>query len=164
MMGIQINSDRGLARHAYTTMLERIVRGDYAIGQLISRRTMAKNPGISFLPASEALQRLEYEGLLESRPRAGTRIRIPSRIDVEGHFIVREALEVQAAMMFARTSTPGERAELIKLAAHIDAAANKQSSNPLEYLALHEKLHLKIAEYSRCETLDGAIKSQSSIT
>ena len=54
---------------------------------------------------SEALLRLEFEGLLESRPRAGTRVRIPSPEDVKGHYVVREALEVQAAMRFARAAT-----------------------------------------------------------
>ena len=34
---------------------------------------------MSFLPVSEALLRLEFEGMLESRPRAGTRVRIPTR-------------------------------------------------------------------------------------
>ena len=48
---------------------------------------------MSFLPVSEALLRLEFEGLLESRPRAGTRVRIPSPDDVRGHYLVRETLE-----------------------------------------------------------------------
>jgi hypothetical protein len=97
--------DAGLAQRAYLIMLERILRGDFAIGQLISRRKIAADLGISFLPASEALLRLECDGLLESRPRAGTRIRIPTREDVRGYFMVREALEVQAAIIFAGSST-----------------------------------------------------------
>lgn len=156
--------DCGLARHAYATILERIVRGDYAIGQLISRRTVAKDLGISFLPASEALLRLEHEGFVESRPRAGTRIRIPSRLDAEGHFLVTEALEVQAAMMFASNATASECAELSKLAARLDAEGNKQSADPLEYLPLHDKLHLKIAECARCDALDQVLKRQWSLT
>jgi DNA-binding GntR family transcriptional regulator len=156
--------DCGLARHAYATILERIVHGDYAIGQLISRRTVARDLGISFLPASEALLRLEHEGFVESRPRAGTRIRIPSRLDAEGHFLVTEALEVQAAIMFASNATASERAELIKLAARLDAEGNKQSADPLEYLPLHDRLHLKIAECARCDALDDVLKRQSSLT
>jgi DNA-binding GntR family transcriptional regulator len=156
-------SDRGLARNAYATILERIVRGDYAIGQLISRRTVAKDLGISFLPASEALLRLEHEGFVESRPRAGTRIRIPSRMDAEGHFLVTEALEVQAALMFAANSTASERAELIRLALRMDAAAAKQNTDPLEYVALHEKLHVGIAECGRCDALNEVIRRQSSL-
>ena len=48
---------------------------------------------MSFLPVTEALLRLEFEGLLESRPRAGTRVRVPTPADVEGNYVVRQALE-----------------------------------------------------------------------
>ena len=65
---------------------------------------------MSFLPVSEALLRLEFEGLLESRPRAGTRVRIPSADDVHGHYLVRETLEVEAAKLFAEVASKAERA------------------------------------------------------
>src|SRR6202034_2500358 len=80
---------------------DRIIRGELAIGQVISRRKLATELGMSFLPVTEALIRLENEGLLESRPRAGTRVKVPTRQDVEGHYVMREALETQAAMLFA---------------------------------------------------------------
>src|SRR5438067_13052620 len=110
-----------LASEAYNIVRQRILRGELALGQVISRRKLAAELGMSFLPVSEALLRLEVEGLLESRPRAGTRVRIPSRDDVRGHFIVREALEVQADKLFARVATAGERTDLRKLAARVDA-------------------------------------------
>src|SRR5579862_4806692 len=110
-----------LAGEAYVIIRERILRGEIAIGQVISRRKIAVELGMSFLPVSEAFLRLEFEGLLESRPRAGTRVRIPSRDDVKGHYIVREALEVQAAMLFAAAATPEDRIELQKVAARVDA-------------------------------------------
>src|SRR5216110_1016378 len=110
-----------LAAEAYEFVKRRILCGDLSMGQVISRRKIAAELGMSFLPVSEALLRLEFEGLLESRPRAGTRVRIPSREDVRGHYIVREALEVQAAMLFAFVATAGERTELRKLAARVDA-------------------------------------------
>ena len=64
---------------------------------------------MSFLPVSEALLRLEFEGLLESRPRAGTRVRIPSPDDVRGHYLVRETLETQAARLFAEVASRADR-------------------------------------------------------
>ena len=145
-----------LAAEAYRVVRQRIVRGELALGQVISRRTLAKELGMSFLPVSEALQRLEIEGLLESRPRAGTRIRIPSREDVRGHYTVREALEVQAAILFSQAATPGERNELRKLAARVDAVAT-QPDRTL-YVVLHERLHRRIAECARCPTLCEAIE------
>ena len=56
---------------------------------------------ITDMVVAMALLGLESEGLLESRPRAGTRVRIPSPEDVRGHYVVREALEVQAAKLTA---------------------------------------------------------------
>ena len=64
---------------------------------------------MSFLPVTEALLRLEFEGLLESRPRAGTRVRIPSSQDVEGNYVVRQALETQAAILCSQMATAAER-------------------------------------------------------
>src|SRR5438552_8799878 len=93
-----------LAAEAYTFVKQRILRGELVLGQAISRRKLAAELGMSFLPVSEALLRVDVEGLVESRPRAGTRVRIPSREDVVGHFTVREAIEVQAAMLFTRAS------------------------------------------------------------
>src|SRR5262245_59231375 len=110
-----------LASEAYEFVKQRILRGQLPMGQVISRRKVAAELGMSFLPVSEALLRLEFEGLLESRPRAGTRVRIPSREDVRGHYVVREALEVQAAMLFAAVATPEDRMDLQKLAARVDA-------------------------------------------
>src|SRR6202050_4090040 len=118
-----------LAGEAYVIIRDRILRGELAIGQVISRRRIAAELGMSFLPVSEALLRLEHEGLLESRPRAGTRVRVPTRHDVQGHYVVREALEVQAAMLFATRSTPDERSELMKLAARVDALSEHTAGN-----------------------------------
>jgi DNA-binding GntR family transcriptional regulator len=145
-----------LASEAYTVVRQRILRGDIVLGQVISRRKLAAELSMSFLPVSEALLRLEIEGLLESRPRAGTRVRIPSPEDVRGHYVVREALEVQAAMRFAREATPGERSELKKLAIRVDALS-VGNDRPL-YQTLHQKLHARIAECARCPALLDAIE------
>jgi GntR family transcriptional regulator, rspAB operon transcriptional repressor len=157
MNGHRNTGENGLAQRAYIAMRERILRGEYAIGEVISRRKLAADLGISFLPASEAMLRLECEGLLESRPRAGTRIRIPMREDIEGHFMVREALEVQAAMMFAVCATPAQRTELAELALCVD------STDALAYLDIHESLHLKIAEITNCSALIDALRKRSAV-
>src|SRR5215475_8186846 len=116
----EITGPASLAAEAYEFVRERILRGDLPMGQVISRRKIAAELGMSFLPVSEALLRLEFEGLLESRPRAGTRVRIPSREDVRGHYIVREALEVQSAMLFAEGATADDRMEVQNLAERLD--------------------------------------------
>lgn len=131
------------------------------MGQVISRRKLASELGMSFLPVSEALLRLEFEGLLESRPRAGTRIRIPSPEDVKGHYVVREALETQASTLFAERATAEERAEILKLAARVDAGSIH--ADPTMYPRLHHKLHRRIAECTRCPALMAAIEKTNAL-
>jgi DNA-binding GntR family transcriptional regulator len=151
----EIGAPASLAAEAYEFVKHRILRGELSMGQVISRRKIAAELGMSFLPVSEALLRLEFEGLLESRPRAGTRVRIPSREDVRGHYVVREALEVQAAMLFAAVATTEDRNEVERLALRVDAMAVSDQSL---YLPAHEKLHRRIAEGARCPALSIAIE------
>jgi DNA-binding GntR family transcriptional regulator len=150
-----------LATEAYTVVRRRILRGELVMGQVISRRKLAAELGMSFLPVSEALLRLEFEGLLESRPRAGTRIRIPSREDVKGQYVVREALEVRAAMLFAEKATAEEREEIVKLAARVDEGVVDE--DPTAYPRLHHKLHRRIAECTRCSALTAAIEKTNAL-
>ncbi len=154
----------GLARMAYATILQRIAQGDFAPGEIISRRRVATELGISFLPASEALLRLEWDGLLERRPRAGTRLRFPVPEDVRQHFVVCEALEAQAAILFAERSTATDRSEVFRLARRVDRHANQQDLDPSAFPALHQKLHLRIAECARCDALLEAIGRASALS
>src|SRR5689334_18811279 len=110
-----------LATEAYDVVRQRIARGELVLGQPVSRRQLASELGMSFLPVTQALLRLEFEGLLESRPRAGTRVRIPTPDDVAGNYVVRQALETQAAILCAELATAAERTELRRLAARVDA-------------------------------------------
>jgi GntR family transcriptional regulator, rspAB operon transcriptional repressor len=153
------SKSHGLAAEAYTTVRERIIRGELAIGQVLSRRKLAAELGMSFLPITEALIRLENEGLLESRPRAGTRVKVPTHQDVEGHYVIREALETQAAMLFAERAEPDERAELLKLAKRVDVLGVQEKGNQVVFASLHEKLHRLIAEFARCPALCDAINT-----
>jgi DNA-binding GntR family transcriptional regulator len=148
--------DSSLAAEAYSIVRQRILRGEIMLGQVISRRKLAAELSMSFLPVSEALLRLEFEGLLESRPRAGTRVRIPSPEDVKGHYVVREALEAQAAMRFTQAATPAERSELRRLAARVDGLATQPDRST--YIAMHLKLHGRIAQCARCPALLDAIE------
>jgi DNA-binding GntR family transcriptional regulator len=153
----EMSGTPSLAAEAYNVVRQRILRGELVLGQVISRRKLAAELGMSFLPVSEALLRLEVEGLLESRPRAGTRVRIPTRDEVQGHFVVREALEVQAAILFAKGARPGERRELRTLASRVDSLA-AQPTRTLVYAMLHHKLHRRVAECARCAALADAIE------
>jgi DNA-binding GntR family transcriptional regulator len=152
-----------LAGEVYVLVRDRILRGELAIGQVVSRRKLATELGMTLLPVSEALQKLEDEGLLESRPRAGTRVRLPTPEGVRGHYLVREALEVQAARLFTSVATSEERAELLKLASRVDTLSVQSEGNRFVYLSIHEKFHRRIADCARCAALSIAIDRTSAL-
>ena len=99
---------RSLAARAYLEIRDRILKGELPVGMALARRKLAAALGISVPPVSEALQRLEREDLVESKPRVGTRVRVPTRRDIEDRSLVREALETQAARLFAERAQPGQ--------------------------------------------------------
>jgi DNA-binding GntR family transcriptional regulator len=75
---------------------------------------------------------------------------------VQGPYVVREALEVQAALRFAACSTQRERADLVKLAERVDVLG-MQADRSL-YQTVHHKLHARIAQSARCPALLEAIE------
>lgn len=155
-----------LSQQAYLNIRDRILRGELPLGAALSRRKLAAELGMSILPVAEALQRLEGEALVESRPRIGTRVCIPSEQDIRERYEVREALESQAARLFAQRAGPGDKAELRKMADHMDALFNRCSSggaNDPDFLyavqSFHFQLHLRIAEIAGCRALYRAIET-----
>ena len=148
-----------LAEHAYLYIREKILKGEMRLGTVLSRRKLALELGMSLIPVSEALQRLEAEGLVESTPRVGTRVYMPTIDDIRARYVVREALESQAARLFSEKATAHDRKELCQMAEHMDALFNRRSSeqDDQEFLfavqAYHFRLHMRIAECTGCRPL-----------
>ena len=155
-----------LAVRAYLEIRNQILKGELPVGMALARRKLAAALDISVPPVSEALQRLEREGLVESKPRVGTRVRIPTRHDIEDRSLLREALETQAARLFAGRATAADKKELRQMGQRVDQlyAACEKSSDYREFLfsvnTYHMKLHLYIAECARCPALRDAIEKE----
>jgi DNA-binding GntR family transcriptional regulator len=155
-----------LAERAYVEIRNRILKGDLPVGATLSRRHLAEELNISVPPVLEALLHLERDGLVESRPRAGTRVRIPTQQDVEDRSLVREALETQAARLFAARATPAEKKQLQQMGRQVDRlyAACEKNFNDRDFLfsvnTCHMELHLSIAECARCPPLRDAIEKE----
>lgn len=160
------NRNTSLAQRAYAQIREEILRGHFAVGDVLSRRRLADKLHMSFLPITEALQRLEGEGLVESRPRIGTRVRIPTQRDVLDSFIIREALETQAARLSCKNMTSTQRAHLLKSARHLDDLyrASESELEDSQFLfsvrTYHMRFHMQIAEFSQCAKLVRAIERE----
>ena len=145
--------DTTLASKVYERVRRGILSGELQPGQPMSRRRIATELRTSPLPVASAFQRLEFEGLLESRPRAGTRVRAVSVNEARDHFVVWEALETQVAMRVALMASALELKHLATLAEELD---NSQLDTR-QYSLLHSNFHRQIAEYRRCPALFDAV-------
>jgi DNA-binding GntR family transcriptional regulator len=151
--------EASLAQQAYHKIRDRILRGELPLGTSLSRRKLGAELGMSLLPVSEALQRLEGEGLVESKLRVGTRVYSPTLEDIRDRYTVREALESQSARLFSEKATPRERCELCRMAEHMDVLFNrrfdarKDAEFSYQVQDYHFQLYMKIAESAGCQPL-----------
>ena len=155
-----------LADQAYFSIREFILRGEFPLGAPLSRRMLALRLEMSLLPVSEALQRLEQQGLVETRQRAGTRVRMPTRRDVAEQYVIREALEAQSARLLAQVGTPSQFRELGRLADRIDVFYDRLKSvdNDSEFTfsvhMQHFEFHMRLAEFTGCGALRQEIENK----
>jgi DNA-binding GntR family transcriptional regulator len=153
-----------LAEQAYSRILDKILKGEYPLGAALSRRKLGIEFGMSFLPISEAMKRLEQEELVESRPRVGTRVRIPNAQDLRDRHIMREALETQSARLFAEKASADERVEIRAMASHLDTmtercwSAAEDSEFVFQTQMYHLSFHMRIAECTGCNALCKSLK------
>lgn len=143
-----------LADQAYLSIREEILRGRLRPGAPLSRRRLARELGMSVVPVADALRRLEEAGLVESRSRAGTRVRVPSESDVKSLYEVREALETQSARFFTERATQQQRHQLRRHAEQVDVLFNRlaTSHNDPDFTFVvnshHVQFHMLIAEHA----------------
>ena len=146
----------GLSERAYRRVRDRILKGEYTFGTIISRRDLANELGMSLVPVNEAMSRLENEYLIENTPRVGTKVKTPTPQDIRGFWAVREGLETQSARLFARMATKKERGELIGLGKALDVKHESTTSSEepepqalYEWRCLHMRYHTRIAECTK---------------
>ena len=158
------DSGESLSSRAYQQIRDEILSGELSIGDVLSRRGLAKRLNMSFLPITEALKCLETEGLVESRPRIGTRVRIPTEQDIRDSNVIREALESQVARLCAQNITASEKEQLRTSARHLDELYKICIREPGDSRFLfsvhtyHMQFHMRIAELGQCPGLTSAIE------
>lgn len=157
---------KSLYDQAYEQVRNEILSGKLAMGDILSRRRLAARFKMSFLPITEALKRLEVEGLVESLPRIGTRVRIPDEQSIRDNNIIREALEAQAARLCAENITGAEKEELTRSAHHLDDLQKICAVDPHDSRFLfsvntyHLQFHLRITELAQSPGLYHAIERE----
>lgn len=109
---------RTLSTQIYEYLTNRIIGGEIAYGDRLSIREIAETLGVSSMPVRDAIRRLEFEGIIEVRPRSTCIVRMPTRRDMLDAFELRVVLELHAAKTICSSVT---REELSELKGYLDA-------------------------------------------
>lgn len=134
-----------LAQRVHGVLREEILSGTLAPGTRLVRRAIAKRLGVSPVPVTEALLRLEVEGLVESRPLCGCRVRPLELADVQNESMLREAIECQAARLCAENGSAADHARLQAEARQLDRLISAGDPHSKLGRQVHQEFHVAIA-------------------
>lgn len=148
---------KSAAQVAYDIIAQKILDGEYAPGQRLSRRKMAEATGVSVIPVIEALKKLEEDHLVESRPRWGSFVAVPTLEKITETYQFREALECEIARILAKSLTPEQKAELSGLAQKLDCTTYSDITAD-GIREAHYQFHSKLAEFSGNSLLADALE------
>lgn len=102
-----------LSSRVYLSLKDAIVSLAYRPGQIMRKRDICEQLGISRSPVSEAVTRLAADGLVDVVPQAGTFVARFSKDEIREGAFLREALELAAVEHVAKTITD-DQVKLLK--------------------------------------------------
>ena len=133
----------------YLKLHQDIVQGTYPPGARLGEVELAEVLGVSRTPIREALRRLAADGLIETVPNRGARVRTWDGSDAKNLFGVRAVLEGYAAARAAERVSPERLQTLSKLCDEMDAAARPGEHQNIETVAeLNDQFHFALHDAS----------------
>lgn len=154
-MTTQNVSAESLSRQAYRSLEELIVTLKLAPGTLVNERQLIEMSGHGRTPVREAIQRLEWQGLLIVRPRVGLQITEIDAGDYRDIMAVRRRLEPLAASLVASHADERQRERLIHCATEMGRAAAK--ADILAFLAADKRFDEIVEEACPNQFLTGSL-------
>lgn len=141
----------GLADSVYMQLREWISSGTLEAGNRLREVEIAKHFGVSTTPVREALQRLQYDGLVESHPHRGASVASVEWAETHSLLVVRELLEVYAVRRAAQTYKTHDFEEVHSILDQ-QATACTQGDIP-EFVRLDRDFHMSIIRMAGNEPL-----------
>ncbi len=141
-----------LSRQVYDHLTNRLLT-EFAPGDILNRRQVAADLNISVAPVLEAIVQLEADGLLETLPRKGTRVRTVRADDLRGQLTLREAIECEAARLYCGAPVKKNAAALDALAGQIDQIS---ADDALALWRMETVFHRALVALAECNALTEA--------
>jgi DNA-binding GntR family transcriptional regulator len=136
---------RTLTERVYGAIRDQILTGRLRPGMRLVRRELSKRLGVSPMPVTEALLRLERDGLVESWPLLGSRVRPLTVEDVRNDQVLREAIECQAARLCAEHARDADLSRWMAEARRVDRLMEQGDPHSTLGMKTHRDFHLGLA-------------------
>jgi DNA-binding GntR family transcriptional regulator len=150
------------SEEAYKKILRLLLRRHFETENRFSVRELARILNMSVVPISEAIRRLQQQGLLVCQPRKKLRVRTLTPRELLDIMVVREGLECQAVNLLTRSASLQTIEELKAKAEKIDEAIRARRLDALPQLDFD--FHVTIARASRCKVLTEKIEELAILT
>jgi len=147
---------------AYRKILKLLLRKHFQGDIRFSVRELARILGMSVVPVSEAIRRLQQQGFIICQPRRRLRVRILSDREFTDVMIVREGLECQAVGILTRFPDPKVLDDLKNRAEKIDDAVRRGRIDALPFLEF--EFHVALARATGCGILAEKIEELALMT
>ena len=146
---------KSLVDRVYEHLLEQIITGAVRYGDTISIKGVARQLSVSSMPVREALKRLEFEGVVDIKPRSSCTVRVPSRRTILEVYALREALEVYALSCCGASISRASLSRMENIVARMRGLGSEK--DPVEKerkaIALDREFHAEICALSGNELL-----------
>lgn len=109
-----ISNSQSLTQDVTELVRERILKGNYKIGQKIKENDLATELGVSRTPIREAFKKLVDEGLIDYIPNRGCFAKGFTKRDIDDIYMIRKSLEVIAVEWATERITEEQIEELEK--------------------------------------------------
>ena len=150
-------SENTLTNEIADIVRERILKGEYTIGEKIKESSIASKLRVSRTPIREAFKMLEEEGLLDYLPNRGCFAKGFTKRDVADIYSVREALEELAVTWSCERITDEEIEKLEEQCELMEFYTSKKDAQKI--LSMNSTFHDIIYNSSRSRFLAQVLRS-----
>ena len=145
-----------LVDQTYEYLLDRIITNEISYGENLNIKDLSETLGISTMPIREAIKRLEYERLVEVKPRSSCQVRYPDKEEINSIYELREALELFAIRKFLKNHDPSRLKQLETITNDMRKVAEIRDPNQRarKAMELDRKFHTELCRLADNEFLD----------
>ena len=133
-----------LTSKVYEELINRFMDQKLVPGQIINRRELALELGVSVAPVLEAIVQLEMDGFFESIPRKGTIVCPVKEQDAYAQLLIRESLECTAVRMYCGKLVKDNYGEFRDFAAAMDEMSAQGKDFTIEHKKMEIRFHASL--------------------